>query len=480
MTNFIIPEINIISVLPEIILLAMGTAFLFIRKLSSKLPWLLSFLSIITTLCLSIILPAFWNMKITGFGGAIVWDNLSLVFYCLILAAVFLAIVFSRDYLKSEESSGEYYCLMLLASAGMMLMVTARDLLIVFLGMEILSVSLYILVGFSRKLPEGMEASVKYFLIGSFSSAVFLMGLAFVYGASGQTKFDSFYPAVIALVNMPPVFYVGIILIIAGLGFKIAAAPFHMWAPDTYEGAPAIVAALLSVAPKVAAFAVIYHLGLLMYLFTTDIFIAVIIIMSVASMVIGNFAALKQSNLIRMLAYSGIAQIGYILISLLALSQGGGSAMLFYLFVYTFMNMGAFGIAVLITKENGRKISIDDLAGLASRRPLLAFAMSVFMISLAGIPPTGGFFAKFYVFKLGLEAGYLWVVIVAIIATIVSLYYYFRVIVLMYMREKEEGQLRTPEKGFSLLPAVLVACAFLLLLFGIISEYLLNISMNVL
>ena len=181
-----------------------------------------------------------------------------------------------------------------------------------------------------------------------------------------------------------------------------------------------------------------------------------------------------------MLAYSGIAQIGYILISLLALSQGGGSAMLFYLFVYTFMNMGAFGIAVLITKENGRKISIDDLAGLASRRPLLAFAMSVFMISLAGIPPTGGFFAKFYVFKLGLEAGYLWVVIVAIIATIVSLYYYFRVIVLMYMREKEEGQLRTPEKGFSLLPAVLVACAFLLLLFGIISEYLLNISMNVL
>ena len=200
--------------------------------------------------------------------------------------------------------------------------------------------------------------------------------------------------------------------------------------------------------------------------------------MSVASMIIGNFAALKQSNLIRMLAYSGIAQIGYILISLTTLPQGGGGAMLFYLFVYVLMNMGAFGVAVLLTREKGGKINVDDLIGLAATRPVLAFAMSIFMISLAGITPTGGFFAKFYVFKLGLEAGYLWVVIVAIVATIVSLYYYFRIIVFMYMTENE-GHLFTRRQGFSISHAVLMVCAFLLLLFGIISEHLLNISMTV-
>ncbi len=479
MPTFLPTEINTISILPEIILLVLGTAFLFSKKIAIKLPRLFSSLSILTVLCFLIFLPFCWNKEIMGFSGAIYRDNLALVFHFIILLAVLLTLIFSRNFPTSEESAGEYYFLILISLAGMTIMVISLNLLIVFLGLEILSLCLYILTGFFRNRQEGMEASIKYFLLGSFSSAVFLLGLAFIYGATGQTNLDLYYPSTITSFDSLPLLYTGIILVIAGLGFKIAAAPFHMWAPDIYEGAPAGIAALLAVAPKVAAFAVIYNIGMVMDFFTTDAFIATIIIMSIASMIIGNFAALKQSNLIRMLAYSGIAQIGYILISLIALPQGGGSAMLFYLFVYIFMNMGAFGIAVLLTKEKGGKINIDDLAGLAATRPQLAFAMSIFMISLAGIPPTGGFFAKFYVFQLGMEAGYLWVVIVAIIATIVSLYYYFRIIMYMYMNDNVDNVFERRKK-FSLSQAVLMICAFLLLLFGIISEQLLNISIIIL
>jgi NADH-quinone oxidoreductase subunit N len=479
MSNYFPSDINTISVLPEITLLVCGTVFLFLKKNTLKLPRLLSSLTILTILALLIFLPFFWNREIIGFSGAIYRNNLALVFHFIILLAVLLALIFSTDFPVDNENPGEYYFLILVCVAGMSLMVISRNLLIVFLGMEILSLALYILTGFFRKIREGMEASIKYFLLGSFSSAVFLLGLAFMYGVTGQTNLDFLHPAIKTSLDKLPLLYVGVILIITGLGFKIAAAPFHMWAPDIYEGAPASIAALLSVAPKIAALAVIYNIGMVLNLFTPSAFIAVIITMSIASMIIGNFAALKQSNLIRMLAYSGIAQVGYILISLTALPQGGGRAMLFYLFVYIFMNMGAFGIAVLLTREKGGKVSIDDLVGLASKRPLLAFAMSIFLISLAGIPPTGGFFAKFYVFKLGLEAGYLWVVIVAIIATIVSVYYYFRIIVHMYMSENED-RLFIRRQGFSISNTVLMICAFLLLLFGIISERLLNIAMTVL
>ncbi|PKN71709.1 MAG: hypothetical protein CVU54_01420 [Deltaproteobacteria bacterium HGW-Deltaproteobacteria-12] len=478
MANYLPSDINTISVLPEIALLVFGTVFLFLKKNTPKLPRLLSSLSILTILVLLIFLPLFWNREIIGFSGAIYRSNPALVFQFIILLAALLALIFSADFPVDNENPGEYYFLILVCIAGMSLMVISRNLLIVFLGMEILSLALYILTGFFRKIREGMEAAIKYFLLGSFSSAVFLLGLAFMYGATGQTHLDFLHPAIKTSLDKLPLLYVGVILIITGLGFKIAAAPFHMWAPDIYEGAPASIAALLSVAPKIAALAVIYNIGMVLNLFTPDAFIAVIITMSVASMIIGNFAALKQSNLIRMLAYSGIAQVGYILISLTALPQGG-RAMLFYLFVYIFMNMGAFGIAVLLTREKGGKVSIDDLVGLASKRPLLAFAMSVFLISLAGVPPTGGFFAKFYVFQLGLEAGYLWVVIVAIIATVVSVYYYFRIIVYMYMSENED-RLFIRRQGFSIAQAVLMVCALLLLLFGIISERLLNIARIVL
>ncbi len=466
-------DINIVSVGPEIILLAAGILFLFFKLFPAKLSRYLSVPAMIILFCLFIFLPFFRDNNVAGFAGAIKWDNTSLLFYILLLFAALLAIMFSHGKLKDNERAGEFYFLLYVAQAGMILMVTARDLLIVFLSMEILSVSLYVLVGMFRAGKAQMEAMVKYFLLGSFSSAVFLMGLALIYGASGATHFDSLYPATISSLHMLALFYIGVVMVLAGLGFKIAAVPFHMWAPDAYEGADESVAAFLAAAPKIAAFAVIYRLGMIMNLYTVETLTAVIVVMSAGSMVLGNLAALKQTMLIRMLAYSGIAQVGYMLIGILVLPQSGAAALLFYLFVYVFMNMGAFGIAVFLSREKGGNVAIDDLAGLAKGRPLVAFAMAVFMISLAGIPPTGGFFAKFYIFKSGIEAGYLGVVIIAVIATVVSLYYYFRVIMAMYMQEKEEGA-RWGSAGFDFLPAVLFLCAFALLACGLIAPHLLS------
>jgi NADH-quinone oxidoreductase subunit N len=307
-----------------------------------------------------------------------------------------------------------------------------------------------------------MEGAVKYFLLGSFSSALFLLGLAFYYGATGTTGLG----AVPRSLSSPALLFAGLALVTVGVGFKIAAVPFHMWAPDAYEGGPVPVAAYISVAPKIAAFAVLVRIGLDVTGPGSDSLTQAVLVMSVASMIVGNLAALRQAGFVRMLAYSGIAQAGTMLIGLLALPGEGRAALSFYLLVYIFMNLGAFAAAVALYRREGGRLQIEDLSGLAARRPLLAFAVAVFMVSLAGLPPTGGFFAKFYLFKAGIEAGYLPVILVALVTTVVSLFYYLRIVAVMYMRD-DTGclEIRT---GLPLLAGIIGTVAVLTLLAGIL------------
>jgi len=425
---FSMTNINLLCLLPEIILLLGATAAIFLNGTGGyrKALFFAAFtvsasLAAAVTLC---------HADTGGFAGFIVRDETTLLFIVLTDMASLAVIALSQDGDAAERSGGEYFGLLLYALLGMHIMAAGRDLLVVFLGVEILALPLYVLVAFNRRSVKGMEGAVKYFLLGSFSSAVFLLGLVFFYGATGATAIAASPGAS----GIPALMFAGLALVIVGIGFKLAAVPFHMWAPDAYEGAPVSVAAFLSVAPKIAAFAFLLNLCMTLSASGDRVVEKIILIMSAASMMIGNFAALRQSGFIRMLAYSGIAHVGYMLIAIPSLQSEGGEALSFYLLVYIFMNLGAFAAALAVGPRGEKSLLIDELAGLAARRPLLAFALAVFMVSLAGIPPTGGFFAKFCLFKAGIAAGHLPVVILAIIMSIVSLFYYLRVVMVMYMR----------------------------------------------
>jgi len=441
--NFALPDINLLAVLPELILLAAAVGVLFFRAPGSNGTALGTALAAVA---LSVLVTPFLygDLSGTAFSGAVAKDDAALFFIFLADLAVLVALVLSRNDTMGDGNGEAYYGLLLFALFGMHVMISARDLLVLFLGLEILSLPFYVLTGFHRKRKEGLEGAVKYFLLGSFSSALFLLGMALYYGGAGTTSLGALFSA-----GQPVFLFAGLAFVTAGLAFKIAAVPFHMWAPDVYEGAPLSVAACISVAPKVAAFAVLLHLGLLYAGSGADFFPWAVAAMAAAGMVVGNLAALRQEGLVRMLAYSGIAQAGYILMGLPLLSPEGHSAIAFYLFVYLVMNLGAFAAAITMAAPGKTGPRIIDLAGLASRRPFLAFAMAVFMVSLAGLPPTGGFFAKFFIFKAAVGAGWLTLVLLAVVMSVVSLFYYLKVIVVMYMRPGEGTEDREVESPFS-------------------------------
>jgi len=466
--NMILPNVNLYCLLPEYILLAGATILLFIRgggRGKGIVP--VAVLSVIAALGAVYYL---WDQGAVGFGGLIIKDKGALLFQAMILATALISFVMARDFLPDHKNTGEYYSLILFSLIGMGIMTSTGDLLVIFLGIEILSLSLYVLVGFMKVIRAGMEGAVKYFLLGSFASALFLLGLALSYGASGTTKLAAFAAPTAA----PALLLAGAAVMLVGLGFKVAAAPFHMWAPDAYEGAPVCVASFISVAPKIAVFAVLLRFGTGISGPGQHLIWTAVIFMSVTSMVVGNFTALRQAGVVRMLAYSGIAQAGYILIGLLAIPEGGASAIAFYLLVYIFMNMGAFTSVSYLSRRQGKALRIDDLAGLASRHPWHAFALAVFMVSLAGIPPTGGFFAKFYLFKVGIEAGYLGVVLIAIVATIISFFYYLRVVMIMYMTVEGEGRAPMPA-GMTLIGVMIAAIVIMTFLTGVVPDQFLRI-----
>ena len=376
--------------------------------------------------------------ELRGFRGMVVLDPFALFFNIVIGYATGLVILFSMDYIRREgQEAGEFYILVLLSSLGMMLMASAGDLIIVFLGLETMSIALYVLTGFFRHRLEAGEASLKYFLMGAFASAFFLYGIALIFGATGSTNLDRIANAVAAGAGRDPMLAIGFGLLLVGFGFKISAVPFHMWAPDAYEGAPTSITAFIATGSKAAAFASLLRVLLTALRGAPLDWPMLMWGMAAITMTVGNVVALAQQNLKRMLAYSSIAHVGYMLVGVVAGGSLGNGAVLFYLLVYTFTTAGAFG-AILLLERNGREaVQLADYGGLATRHPVLAVALSVFLLSLIGIPPTAGFVGKFYLFGAAVKSGYVWLAVIGVLNSAVAAYYYLRLIVFMYMREPE-------------------------------------------
>ena len=357
-------------------------------------------------------------------------DTFALFFEILFASLGILTVALSHSYLRRRGLlESEFHILTMAAVIGMMVLASATSLVTVFLGLELLSISLYIMCGFLRANFRSQEAAAKYLLVGGFASAFVLYGMALVYGASGTTVIPDIAQRLGDGSGSNPLLLLGIVLMGVGFAFKVSAAPFHMWTPDVYQGAPIPVTAFMSVGTKAAAFAMIVRVfaGGLPHL--APEWQAVLAVVSLASMVVGNLMAIAQVSLKRLLAYSGVAQAGYILVGVIAGGQNGLSAVLYYLFVYMFMNFGAFAVITLMSGREGDADSFADLNGLGRRNPVLAVAMTIFMLSLAGFPPSVGFFGKLFLFTAGVSAGYTWLVVVAVIMSVVSVFYYIRVLV---------------------------------------------------
>jgi NADH-quinone oxidoreductase subunit N len=406
--------------------------------------------------------PAFWNMvQVNAF---------SVFFHFLIIAITAVVILTSFEYLEVHKiSAGEYYALILFGAVGMCLMSSAVELVLIFVALEISSISTYILAGFRRRAAISSESSIKYFLLGSFATAFFLYGVALMFGATGSTSIAQISTA-LQSGNIPLLAYAAFALMFVGLGFKVAAAPFHVWTPDVYEGAPSPVVGFMSTGPKAAVFAVLLRIifeahapGALWFIWVT----------AALSMTIGNIAALVQTNVKRLLAYSSIAHAGYLLMAFAALRENGIPSAMFYTASYAAMNVGAFAVISHLAGAGERYVNLEDYAGLGHRSPGLAATLTIFLLSLIGIPMTGGFFAKFYVFSAASQHNLLWLVIIGVLNSAVGAYYYLRIIVAMYMKEPRENTTVSPV-SFSLASALaisVIATLYLGILPGRVLEY---------
>jgi NADH-quinone oxidoreductase subunit N len=415
---------------------------------------LVALLGLAVTAVFSVLL---WDYDQTAsFAGTYIADNFSQAFNLLFVVIVAVTVLLSHEQLEREDfHPGEYYTLLLFSAAGMMLMASAGDLIMVFLGLELLSIPLYILSGFSRRRLESEEASIKYLLLGAFASGFLLYGIALVYGVAGSTNLGcvaqalgqsgATTPATCPLASgaalagpadrVPAMLLAGIGLLIVGLGFKAAVAPFHVWTPDVYEGAPTAVTAYMSVAAKAAAFAAILRVFLTAFPSLAPDWSGMLAVIAILTIVIGNTVAIAQQNIKRLLAYSSIAHAGYILVAVVAANSLGVQSVLYYTLAYTLMNLGAFAVVILLGRQGEENVMIADYAGVGYRQPLLGAAMTVFMLSLAGVPPTAGFFGKFFIFSAALQAGQYVLAVVGILGSVISVYYYLRVIYTMYMVE---------------------------------------------
>ena len=378
-----------------------------------------------------------WGGRGRGFREMVALDNYALFFHVVICYAAALIVLLSVDYLhKNGVESGEYYALVLFSTSGMLLMASAIDLIVVFLSLELMSLSLYVLAGLFKRRPEAGEASMKYFLLGVFASAFLLYGIALLYGATGSTNLDRIAAAA-ATRNAEPMVLIGLGMLLVGFGFKISSVPFHMWAPDVYEGAPTTISAFIATGSKAGAFAAMIRVLVVALRGAQPDWSALLWALAALTMTVGNVVALAQSNLKRMLAYSSIAHVGYMLMGLVAGGSAGAGAILFYLLAYSFTTVGAFGAIGLCARAGDEAVEVGDYAGLARRHPLLAATLAAFLLSLIGIPPLAGFVSKFYLFGSAVRAGYVWLTVIAVLNSSVAAYYYLRVIVYMYMREPD-------------------------------------------
>jgi NADH-quinone oxidoreductase subunit N len=410
-----------------------------------------------------------------AFSGMLTTGGFADYFAMVFVASGLASLLLSRSYIQKEQyEHGEYYALLLFGVTGMILMASAADLIIFFLGLEIMSISFYVLAGFARKRTTSNEAALKYFLLGAFATGFLLYGIALVYGSIQSTDIPTIVHAAPQLVHTP-LFMVGLAMILVGLSFKVAAVPFHMWAPDVYEGSPTTASAFMSTGGKSAAFAVMLLIFAPTVMQSATSLREALSVIAALSMIVGNVIAISQHSIKRMLAYSSIAHAGYILVGIVAANPTGSTGVLFYLMAYTMMNVGAFGVLSILESQDGMNLTLDDYAGLSAKRPLLAGLMAVFMFSLAGVPPFAGFFGKYYVFVGAVEGGYTWLAILGVVMSVISAYFYLRVVVFMYFKEQVSViEERVPAAGV----VALVLSALALIGLGIFPSTLLNITQH--
>jgi NADH-quinone oxidoreductase subunit N len=414
--------------------------------------------------------PAFRDMLIV--------DGFATFFRVVVIGVGILTVLSSLGYLRREGAeSGEYYSLLMYSVVGQCVMVAANDLIIIFIGLEISSIASYVLAGYLRARPKASEAAIKYFLLGSFATAFLLYGVAWLYGIAGSTYLTDIRAMLVARgpMSSPILVSAAAALVFVGLAFKVSAWPFQVWAPDVYEGAPAPVAAFLSAGPKAAAFAVFLRVFTVAFGPISSRWEPLLWASALATMVVGNFAALMQTNVKRLLAYSSIAHAGYVLVAVTAHSEIGTAAAMFYLAAYALMNVGAFTVVAHVCGKGERYVEVKDLAGLGVRQPVTAALLSIFLLSLIGVPLTGGFFGKFYIFRAALHSDLIWLTVFGLLTSAVAAYYYLRIVVVMYMHEPAEATADLPPLGGALGTALWLSALGTLVL-GIYPPLILNFA----
>jgi NADH-quinone oxidoreductase subunit N len=470
--------LNVKVILPMTVLIVWSCVLLlvdlFIPKGRKNWTALLAAVGLIICLAITISQAGWYS---SGFNGMVVCDGFSYFLTILFLGSGLAAIAVAFDYLKRMDlERGEYYILLLFSISGMILMSQANDLIVVFLALELLSIPLYVLSGFARPRVESEEAAIKYFLMGAFAGGFVVFGVALVFGATGTTNLGAIVTMIDAnLANMQLLIF-GAALILVGMGFKVAVVPFHMWTPDVYQGAPSAVSAFMSVGAKAAGFAALLRIFITALPSLAPELTMVFWVIAALTMFLGNVVAIAQGNIKRMLAYSSIAHAGYIMMALVpfgnkAVSPEVVSASLFYLVAYALTSFGAWAVVIALEKAEGRGLSLDDYAGLGRKYPLLAACMAVFMLSFTGIPPTLGFMGKFYLFRTVIEGGYLGLALIGVFTSLISAYYYLRVIVVMYMKEGEPDARKEFWVRFTA-----AAAAFLVIVLSLVAEPLLNMA----
>ncbi|MBP1702657.1 MAG: nuoN [Chloroflexi bacterium] len=460
------------AILPLVVVILWACALLlvdlFITKERKGLTALLAAIGMLASLIITL---ARLDLEAVVFNGMVTVDGFSNFLTVLFLGSGIVAVALSYDYLKRMGlEKGEYYVLLLFTVSGMMLMAVASDLIVVFLALELLSIPLYVLAGIATPRLDSEESSLKYFLLGSFSTGIVVYGIALVFGATGTTSLAGIVDAITAGSAGMGLLVAGAAMLLIGLGFKVALVPFHMWTPDVYQGAPSSVTAFMAIGAKAAGFAAILRIFIQAFPALSVDLTPVLWVLAALTMILGNVVAIAQRNIKRLLAYSSIANAGYILLALVPYGQSDVAAdsvasALFYLLAYAFTSFTAWSVVIALEQVEGKGLELEDYAGLSRRYPILALTMTVAMLSFTGVPPTLGFLGKFYVFRTLLEGGFPGLAVIGVVTSLISAYYYLRVVVYMYMREGEPQAIRDPW-----LYIAATASAICLVVLGIFSQ----------
>jgi NADH-quinone oxidoreductase subunit N len=464
------PPLTFGPVAPELILVGVGIVLLLGEAIWRRVAhWMLAVGALVGIAAAGVYDATLWNYHgpATVLGGMVSVDRFAVFSRIVLLGVAAIGVLFGHHYFqRTGEARGEFYPLLLFCTSGMTLIAASGNLLMVFLALEILSLSLYVLTGFSLRLAA-VEGAMKYFLLGAFASAFFLYGIALVYGATGTTSIGGIARELAGRIGPQPLALAGAGLLAVGFAFKIAAAPFHMWTPDVYQGAPTPITAYMSAATKVAAFAALIRVFDVSFQPLAQDWTPLIWVLAAVTMVVGSILAIAQTDVKRMLAYSSVAHAGFILTAITAANADGISAALFYLVAYATMIVGAFGVVMLVSIRGEERTALGSYAGLARRSPALAGLLTLFLLSLAGLPPTAGFIAKVSVFGAAVRAGHWPLVLIAVLASVVAAFFYLRVIVLMYMQDPQDEVIPRPATAPGLALAVPAA---LTLLFGVFPQ----------